>query len=413
MPVKDSFKSLEKKALLIKLQLVQWLSEPKPLNRVTFYFALFIIVSMILHLIFSYLDLLHTHADSARYMLSALVQGEAAIVALVVTLSLVVVQLAAQSYSVRVTEVFRRTPDLWILIGIYGISIFFGLIVLKLVDVANPKLCSGEYICLSNLEINITFTYYLGVFSFVALVPYIWKTTELLKPSIAINILAKEINKKNILLAVQEKNSPVQEEREMMRFGLTSSSYHEEFPRIEKDPILPIIDIVRKSLMNLDSETVKEGLKAIRERIDGILSNEKFTDEEEKKVSIYVFNHLIGIGRLAVSKNDEFSLVEVINCMKIIGVRGAKNSLPNITCYSIYYLKKIFDLIPFFQFERVIKLVVDSLEYIGRHAAKTQLDTAIERAEKSLEKVVIALAESKSKYSDDARHALRRLKETT
>ncbi len=51
-------------------------------------------------------------------MLSALVQGEAAIVALVMTLSLVAVQLAAQSYSARVIEVFKRAPDLWILMGI-------------------------------------------------------------------------------------------------------------------------------------------------------------------------------------------------------------------------------------------------------------------------------------------------------
>lgn len=109
-------------------------------------------VIVILHVVFSYFGFLHTDVDSARYMLSALVQSEAAIVALVVTLSLVAVQLAAQSYSARVIEVFRRAPDLWILMGIYGIAIFYGLGVLKLIERANPQLCAEEYICLSNLE---------------------------------------------------------------------------------------------------------------------------------------------------------------------------------------------------------------------------------------------------------------------
>lgn len=71
---------------------------------IAFYFIPFIIG----YLAFSFVlsdNLLHTDVDSARYMLSALVQSEAAIVALVVTLSLVAVQLAAQSYSARVIDV--------------------------------------------------------------------------------------------------------------------------------------------------------------------------------------------------------------------------------------------------------------------------------------------------------------------
>lgn len=108
------------------------------LRRLAFYSSLGAVVILASHIAFSYFNLLHTDVDSARYMLSALVQSEAAIVALVVTLSLVAVQLAAQSYSARVIEVFRRTPDLWILMGIYGIAIFYGLGVLKLIEKVNP-----------------------------------------------------------------------------------------------------------------------------------------------------------------------------------------------------------------------------------------------------------------------------------
>ncbi len=140
-------------------------------RRLAVYFSLGAAVIIASHIVFSYFGLLHTDVDSARYMLSSLVQSEAAIVALVVTLSLVAVQLAASSYSARVIEAFRRTPDLWILIGIYGVAMFYGLGVLKLIEKANPQVNS-----LSNLEGHIAFSYYLGIFAFVALVPYIWNS---------------------------------------------------------------------------------------------------------------------------------------------------------------------------------------------------------------------------------------------
>ncbi|MCZ7381481.1 MAG: DUF2254 domain-containing protein [Candidatus Methanoperedens sp.] len=162
---------------------------------IAFYFIPFVIGYLAFRFILSD-SVLHTDVDSARYMLSALVQSEAAIVALVVTLSLVAVQLAAQSYSARVIEVFRRTPDLWILMGIYGIAIFYGLGVLKMIEKANPQVNS-----LSNLEGHVAFSYYLGVFAFVALGPYIWNTLELLKPSSVIRLLAERITKKNIPLS--------------------------------------------------------------------------------------------------------------------------------------------------------------------------------------------------------------------
>ncbi|MEZ5334488.1 MAG: hypothetical protein R2741_04220 [Methanolobus sp.] len=48
--------------------------------------------------------------DNERYLLSALVQSLAATIALVITLSLVAVQLAAQSYSARVIDVYKTEP---------------------------------------------------------------------------------------------------------------------------------------------------------------------------------------------------------------------------------------------------------------------------------------------------------------
>lgn len=148
--------------------------------------------------------------------------------------------------------------------------------------------------------------------------------------------------------------------------------------------------------MKFDFETVKEGLRAIRGRVDYLLNNETFTMEEERRVSIYIFEHLTGIGKLAASRTDEVSVAEVINCMQKIGIRGAMRKLTNVTLFSIHYLNQIFDSLRFFQFESAIKQVVDSLELIGLTAANRRFEIGIENAVKSLEKVGLTAAKHNS-----------------
>jgi hypothetical protein len=304
-------------------------------RRLALYFIIYVGVIVIMHVVFSYSGFLHTDVDSARYMLSALIQSEAAIVALVVTLSLVAVQLAAQSYSARVIEVFRKTPDLWILMGIYGIAIFYGLGVLKMIE--NPLM--GRR---SNLEAQVSFAYYLGVFAFVALVPYIWNTLEMLKPSTVIDMLAEEITKENILFAIDE---------------------HQEKTN-EKDPIQPIIDIVNGSIMKYDYETVRYGLEEIGNRCNHIFRNENFKGEEEKKVSEHIFSHLTRVGKLAVSKKDEDSTRQVITNLHKNGITAAEHEL-----------------------KEAVWETITSLRLIGISAAEKRLEVSTVKAAFSLGKI--------------------------
>jgi uncharacterized membrane protein len=94
--------------------------------RLIVYFTYLAVVILVCFILFRYFNLFHTDAGSARYMLSALVQSQAAIVAIVVTLTLIAVQLTASAYSPRVIDIFKKNPDMWILLGCYGVSIFYG-----------------------------------------------------------------------------------------------------------------------------------------------------------------------------------------------------------------------------------------------------------------------------------------------
>jgi hypothetical protein len=224
-------------------------------------------------------------------------------------LSLVAVQLAAQSYSARVIEVFRRTPDLWILMGIYGIAIFYGLGVLKMIE--NPLV--GR---MSNLEAPVSFAYYLGVFAFVALVPYILNILKLLEPSTIINILAERITNESILDAIDEK----QEKSE------------------ERDTILPIVDIIRTSIRNFDSETVTYGLKVIEDRFQYIFKNDRFENVEKEIIAESFFIKLDRLGRLAANIEDEDSTMAIVENINKLGRLSAEHKFGIATKWALISL---------------------------------------------------------------------------
>lgn len=299
MPIKE-FKS----------KIFHWLNEPKWWNRVTLYLTLCLVIITVLQIVFSYRNFLHTDVDSARYMLSALIQGEFAVVTLVVTLSLIAMQLMAQTYSPRIIERFKRMPDLWILIVIYGFAIFSGLLVLKLIEKMCPLINSQ-----SNIECYVALSYYFGVFAFVALVPYLWLTFKLLKPSTVTDMLAEEITMENIFNAAKKKSD---------------------------DPIQPIIDIVCGALTKHDLTTVKDGLRAIRGRVKQIFERMvTFNGDTEEGLFKCIFVHLTRVGKLAADEDDEESIREVIIAMHEIGESAARRKLTNTTLQAI---KSIGDL---------------------------------------------------------------------
>lgn len=298
-------------------------------SRLELYLSLYVVV-IGSYLLFKGFDFWHTDVDSARYMLSALIQSEAAIVALVITLSLVAVQLAASSYSARVIDVFKRTPDLWILILIYGIAMFYGLGVLKLIEKADPQKCAEKFICSSNLEPHISLTYFLGVFAFVALVPYILSTLNMLKPSTVIGILAEQIVKKNILASLRDEQIFINH-----RYINQTNKY------IWKDPILPIIDIVRISLMKYDYETIRDGLKAISEHANYMFINENFELGEQVSVSEHIFHHLNNLKKIAISKNDDDLTLFIAESFGEMGMVTAERKLTFATSRIVTYLEEI------------------------------------------------------------------------
>lgn len=279
---------------------LKYLNKPKWKNRCAFYTFFFVCVSLAFGLSVLLLstfipdyNFLHTemNPDNARYMLSALVQSLAAVIAIVVTLSLVAIQLSAQSYSPRVIDVYRKNPDIWILISIYTTTIFFGLATIKIIGIDTLPL-NG----LVNIEVFIFAAYFLGFFAFICLIPYIWNTLASLNPATVIQLLAKEITEQK-MEDLDERESTLD----------------------KNSPLLPIIDIITSSIMKYDYATVRTGTNAIVNPISEILNK-----GNEEQISEHICNHLERVSMLALKREDDECSVILIKSLTTIGEKAAE-----------------------------------------------------------------------------------------
>jgi ribosomal protein S20 len=286
-------------------------------------------------------------------MLSALVQSQAAIVAIVITLTLIAVQLTASAYSPRVIDIFKKNPDMWLLLGCYGVSIFYGFFVLKLVKeteggaVSQSAIWSLGPISIS-FEFFVSLAYWLGAFTFVALFPYMWNIISLLKSENIIKRLTIEINRDKIL------NS-------------------------KEDPIQPIADIIHGSIMKYDLETTRVGLNAVTDQVIEIIDS-----DTEREISKLFCEHLVRSGRLAIRREDEGSTVEVIKNLENFGKSAADRSLESATVQAIEFLGAVGIAAVKIGLEFSPLLAAMSLGVVGRHAVENRLEDATSQVASSI-----------------------------
>jgi len=240
--------------------------------------------------------------DNYRYMLSALVQSEAAVIGIVITLSLVAVQLTASSYSPRAVTVFRESKSLCVLIGSYTFAILYSLWILVVVE--------------SHCVIKIYFSYILGVLCFTLLVPYTYTMLALLEPFEIIRRLSKKITKVNLLEAGEH---PFQ-------MGSLQS----------------IFDIVQSSLIRYDSEAAKYGLEEARKSICKVfLENQDLKSREENTIAGKIQHFLGNICNLVLEREDElFIQTVVIPNIREIRDAGIRGNL-RMVCEAAVALKKL------------------------------------------------------------------------
>ncbi|MCK4269063.1 MAG: DUF2254 domain-containing protein [Methanogenium sp.] len=318
------------------------------------YFILFVFVCVLCFLIFSACGFSETNIDNARYMLSALVQGQAAIISIVITLTLVAVQMSASAYSPRVIDVMKKNPDLWILLTIYAFLICYGLLVLKSLDVSFLNIHVGEDIIYSrnvsstpaifglSSEVLVYSVYVGGVFSLFALFPYMKKIISLLNPETIIKSLVNEIDESNI------------------RGGDVS-------------PFQPVFDIIHTAIAKYDLTTTRAGLNAVERQVENIIK----TDVNLNYIiSDEYCTYLKRCAIAAINNNDEEVVAVLANTAKNFGSFLAEKGLEDATSIVANELGNIGVISAEKGLEGAISKIAEALATVGLKSAEKGLEGA-------------------------------------
>jgi len=322
------------------------------LKCLTVYSLFFLLATSITWLFINQFNLLPTNLENARYIVSILIQSQAAILSIVVTLTLIAIQLTASIYSPRVVDVLRKNPDLWLLVIIYvtliGIELIFlkvlgGTVVLSSVDgitylgyIVNGS--PGLFGC--SQETILTLLVGAGISSIAILGPYTLNTLNVMRSETVISKFVNGLTKENLC----DKNG---------------------------ESLQPFFDIINSALLRYDVTTSRTGLKKIVSRV--ISLNEGLGNDEREQVSQDLCKHLYRCYIVTDRLNDQEMGIEVIESLKEFGIA------------SLAWRNNILT-------EFVLR---DSLEPIGKFIVSKKLENPMFSVTNALTEIGKAAAENK------------------
>ena len=273
----------------------------------TYYFS-FILAAFLCAFVFvQYLNPNHTDVNSARLLLSALIQSEATIIALVITLTLVAVQLTSSSYTPRVANIFSNSPHMFLLLGIYIISIAYSGILLQLLNGVEGNVIPA-------MELWISWAYWLTIFLAIALIPYIYYILELFRPETIIKRMSASLSKETIL------------------------------QQVNNDFLISIFDITHNSIMKYDTATIRYGLNLVTIQVKNQVSGKNTPDENSEIVTVYCA-HLERCARQAIDLHDEEILGIILDQFESVGIHCAESLFDTPTGQIITIISEVEKLI--------------------------------------------------------------------
>lgn len=233
--------------------------------------------------------------ENARYLLSALAQAQAAIIAIIVSLTLIAMQISAQTYSPRVIDVFKEYLGFWVLIAVYGISIFFDVFAIYSV----PSNSSNQYFDYSNilnLAILTAFTAFIALFLFIS------NTIDLLKPKVIIDKLGNKINVEIFLESINSK------------YSINKYQYSIMLLADSEDQIVPLVDIIKKAIRSDDATTARDGIN----KLEYILLELLNCEGNKEGVIKHFCEHLRRVSSVCFTENNEDIIIELSKSLERI-----------------------------------------------------------------------------------------------
>jgi len=244
-------------------------------------------------------------STDVRYLVSALMQCEASILAIVISLTALGVQLAAQRYSHRVVDIFIHDEYFHCILFLYLGAIFIGILSLyilpdnlsiykDIVFTSNTTiLFISKSLCHNFLYLSIMFiifSLYLGftAIAFNYLRQYIGHILTIIKPEKIVEKIVSSINPDKIIkFAINEfaKESP----KEIKNTRENAQENRNIINKIQNNPLSPFYELCA----SIAKTPSKEGSEACKEGITKLFYNtyERLTSNVNKEIKKIKNNH--------------------------------------------------------------------------------------------------------------------------
>jgi hypothetical protein len=303
---------------------------PKKFWGWTYFFVFFIplILGATLYFVFGYLGYsTKLDDDSTRYLLSAFIQSLAAIIAIVVTLTLVAIQFTASVYSTRVIDVFKKHPAMWAIISGYIIAI--SIFAFLLMSIADSQIIYGLK------SVAVFYSYFLFIGLIVILIPHIRVTLTQMNSEKIIDLLIKN-------LTIEQ---------------LTDL-------KSEDDPFQDVFVVINSSALKGDMITFSYGLKKITGKFIEIIDYQnteinldyvcfRYCDDItrtsailfEKREEKFIFEILLNLEKLTQKSIEVPNFIIYDRIPKLIfeiGNRSIESNLESVYSYSIKSISETF-----------------------------------------------------------------------
>jgi hypothetical protein len=217
---------------------------------------------------------------------------------------------------------------MYLLLGIYIISIAYSAILLQLV--------SGiDGIVPAHMEFWISGAYWLTIFLGFALIPYIFYILESFSPETFTKRMSIYLTKETIL----------QRER--------------------NDFLDLIFDVMHNSIMKYDTATIRYGLNLVTMQINNQVSEKNTLGENSEIVKAYCA-HLERCARQAIDLHDEEMLSIILDQFESIGTHCARNKFDNPTLQIITIISEVEKLIDVKDISGSLNRVRELIRSIGK-----------------------------------------------
>ncbi|MDY6966062.1 MAG: DUF2254 family protein [Halobacteriota archaeon] len=267
--------------------------------------------------------------DNAREIFEGVgVEGLSGIFAIVMSLSLMAVEFASQQYTHRIADAYIKSAAFWAIVTIYLGSIVYNVFMLSVLS----EPVSGVYVDVSIL---------LSTFCIVMLVPHFFITVTHLNPDFIIGRILKGVDEDYI--------------------GSIEVYFDTGKLRIptDQDRMLPVAEIIERSIGNGDRSTARFGLDEIQSYYLKYLNK-----ENEEYVSPYFLDYILGIGREAIIESDDDSMIQVLKIFGDMGKKGLEEDMFGTSKMTIEDIGVMAHKVVKRDHDAAIKQIFDSLHLI-------------------------------------------------